>query len=210
MIRKEFPTRQEVDSYLTEQRNRQEKGYLTRSEREELKQLLEHPETLIKKEVSKGKSIITNIIELRKPCLVVEKNEDINQIIQDLKDTLNTFSNQAYGLAANQIGYNKSICYLRIPKINEKTKQVEYEEFAAINPKVLEKERKIIFKQEGCLSFRGLRIDTDRYVFCVIQYENEKREIQNVITQDLAAFIWQHEIGHLQGKTILDFKHKGR
>lgn len=208
MITKEFSTKQEVDIYLAEQKIRQEQGCLSKSERVELQGLLVHPETLIKKEInnSKIKHIITNIGELRKPCLPVEKGENINQIIQELKETL--IARKGFGLSANQIGYNKSVCYLRIPTVNLKTKKIEHAEFVAINPKIIEKERKIIFKQEGCLSIKGLRIDTDRYVFCTIQYENEKREIQNVLAQDLAAFIWQHEYDHLIGITILDRKHK--
>lgn len=155
------------------------------------------------------KPIISNIIELRKPTIPVEKHENVSEVIQDLKDSLDT--KKGYALAANQIGYNKSICYIKIPlRINTKTKQVDYQETIAINPKIVEKTNKIVLRQEGCLSFPGIRIDTDRFVFCTIEYENEKRETKTALVQDLTAFVWQHEIDHLRGLIIMNRKHKAR
>ena len=153
------------------------------------------------------KPIVSNINELHKPCALIEPKEDVAQIIIDLKDTLAT--KKGYALAANQIGINKCICYLKVPKNQDpKTKEIIYEEFVAINPIIIEKSRKILLKQEGCLSFPGVRIDTDRYVFCIVEYEDEKRQKHTVIAQDLISFVWQHECSHLKGRIIFDDKHK--
>ena len=154
------------------------------------------------------KSIISNIKELRKPCEEVKKDENIKDIIQDLKDTLAT--KKGYALAANQIGINKKIAYCKIPKLNMQEKKLEYSEYVLINPKIVEKERKYIHKQEGCLSFPGLRIDTDRYVFIVVQFLNENFQPQTAVMQDLEAAIVQHECDHIEGRTIFDRKHKRR
>ena len=209
MIRKEFDTKVEADVYLVEQKVRQENGYLTKSEREELKQLLEHPDVLIKKgiDTSNIKSIITNLAELQKPCLPVEKDEDISQILTDLKDTLQRVG--GLGLTANQIGVPKKISYIKIPKsINKQTKQIEYDEFYLINAEIIEKQKKIIVNDEGCLSFPGIRVTTDRYVFITAKFENEKRQIQTGLFQDLQGLVVQHEFDHQSGTVILDRKHK--
>ena len=154
------------------------------------------------------KPIIHNIVELRKPCIPVEPNEDVTQIIQDLKDTL-IKNGRGYALAANQIGYNKCVCYIHLPtNVDPRTKKIEYLDIIAINPKIVSKGRPIIFQKEGCLSLPGLRIDTDRYVFCAVEYENEKRKTTTAMMQDLQAIVFQHEVAHLHGKTILDFKHR--
>jgi peptide deformylase len=154
------------------------------------------------------KPIVTSLSELQKPCFLVENKENISQIIQDLKDTLKTFSNKALGLSANQIGYNKQIAYIRIPKeINEKTNEVKYNDFIIINPKIIEKARKIIYKKERCLSLPGIAVDTDRYAFVALHYCDENFKEYTAMFQDLEALVIQHEIGHLQGKTIYDFKH---
>jgi len=155
------------------------------------------------------KPIVSNIKELRKPCVPVEPKEDIKEIIQDLKDTLAT--KKGYALSANQIGINKCICYIKVPKsVDKKTKEITYEEIVAINPVIVEKSRKVISKDEGCLSFPGIRINTDRYIFSIVIYEDEKREKHTVLAQDLQSIVWQHEIAHLKGRTIFDDKHKSR
>jgi len=202
-------TKVEYDIHIAKEKVRMKKGYLTKSERTKLQHMIDNPNEYISEEKPKNlqiKPIITNIIELKKPCIPIEKNEDISQIVQELKDTLSTL--KGYALSANQIGYNKRVCYLRIPQYNKESKKIEIQEIVAINPKIIEQSMKIKCHKEGCLSFPGVRVDTARYVFCIVQYEDEKRETHTDIVQDLASFIWQHEIDHLRGFIIFDRKYK--
>jgi len=210
MIRKTFESKSEVDTYLSEQKIRMEKGYLTVSERTELKSLLEKPESLIvpkQKDITEYKKIITNINALKVPCLEVRKDEDIKHIIKDLKDTLNCVS--GLGLSAPQIGYNRQISYIKIPKIT-KDKKIEFNEYILINAKIIEKDRPIQVKNEGCLSFPGVSVDTLRYVFCTVEYLNEKMELQTGMMQDLESLAVQHEIDHQNSITIFDRKWKAK
>jgi peptide deformylase len=210
MIRKEFKTKLEVDIYLAEQKVRMESGYLTRSEREELKQLLDKPDSLIKKEIEsiKGKSIITNINELRKPCQEVTKEDNIKDLLKDLKDTC--VSTNGWGCSANQVGINKKVSYIRVPKMDQKTKKIEFTELYLINAKIVERARPYIVKNEGCISFPGLSVQTDRYVFITVSYLDEKYQEQTTMLQDYEALAVQHEIDHQNGITIFDRKHKAR
>jgi len=152
------------------------------------------------------KPIVYNLKELRKPCIPVEKDENISLIIQDLKDTVYSLVGKCYGMSSNQLGYNKQIALIRIPLNKEHT---EFKEYVIINPKILDKERKILFT-EGCLSFPGLSIQTDRYVFITFTYLNEKMEECTSVSQDLEGIVIQHEIDHLKGRTILDAKHRNK
>lgn len=138
------------------------------------------------------KPIVTSIKELRKPCAEIEANEDINAVVQDLKDTLAT--QKGYGLAANQIGIQKKIAYYKYEK----------SEVTLINPKIMDKSHKITFR-EGCLSFPGLEILTDRYN--EIEVENDGVLFYVI---GIEAIIVQHEVDHLEGRTIFDKKHKAR
>jgi peptide deformylase len=152
------------------------------------------------------KSIVTNIAELRKSCELVAKNENIKEILQDLKDTC--IEKHGTGLAANQIGINKRISYVRLPKnINNK---IEFQELYMINARFLDKRGKFTVKGEQCLSFPGIKVETDRYIFIIVEFENEKRELQTMALQDYEALIIQHEVSHQNGKTIFDYKHKAR
>jgi len=138
------------------------------------------------------KPIVTNIKELQKPCIEVENGENLEVILQDLRDTLAT--QKGYGLSANQIGVFKKVALYNF----------EGNENILINPELISKYGKIVFR-EGCLSMPGFTILTDRY--------NEIKFRNNCglyVALGLEAIIIQHEIDHLNGLTILNRKHKAR
>jgi peptide deformylase len=208
MIKTTFKTQLEFDLYKVEQKIRMEKGFLTVSERKELKPLLEkdYKPNIVKEEIQvfKGKTIITNYKELRKPTIPVEKGEDVKPIIQDLKDTLNRVG--GFGLSANQLGIGKSICFVKIPKMVDK--KIEYTELILINPKIIEKSRPIRCNNESCLSFPGIFVDTLRYVFSTVTFLNEKFEEETMLLQDLESFVVLHECSHLLGRTIFEDRYQ--
>lgn len=155
------------------------------------------------------KSVVTNIRDLRQPCIAIEKGEDISQICTDLKDTLLTLKGLA--LSANQIGYNKKISYIRLPqKVDPKTKEITYKEFYLINAKIVEKVNPVKVQDEQCLSFSGVPVTTKRYVFIVVTYLNEKFEEQTAMMQDLEALCVSHEVDHQNGIVLFDRKWKAR
>jgi peptide deformylase len=202
----------DYDIYIAKEKIRMEKGFLTRSEREKLKHMIDNPKSYISVDVisstPKGKSIITNIIELRKPCREVTKDDDFKTVISDLRDTL-IANTRGLGLSANQIGYNLAISYIKmLDKVDETTKQLKYKEYVLINPEIVEKQDKIVFHDEGCLSLPGIHVNTDRYVFITATYLDEKLEKRMGIFSDLESIAVQHEIDHLCGKTIIDAKHR--
>ncbi|MFH0806039.1 MAG: peptide deformylase [Patescibacteria group bacterium] len=145
--------------------------------------------------------IISNITELRRKCRLVEKGEDISQIIQDLKNTLNYHKN-GLGLAANQIGYNKAIAIVKIPK-----NKTEFTEHILINPQIIDKEGKIIIN-DSCLSFPGLIIRTLRYSNITFYNTNLKGEVNTFMVSGLEGIVIQHEVDHCLGITILDRRYK--
>jgi peptide deformylase len=154
------------------------------------------------------KEIVKNYKQLRQPCSKVEPTEDIKSIIQDLKDTLESTKGQGVGLSANQIGVQKKICLIKIPYL-DKNNKLAYEEIILINPKIIEKSRPVPVK-EKCLSFQGLEVTVKRYVFIIVEYENEDRKIELKPMQDYTAIAVQHECSHLSGRTIIEDKYLNR
>lgn len=212
MIRKDFETKLQAELYLIGEKIRMEKGYLTRSEREELKQYLGKPELLVCKEKvnkSKGLPIVTNREVLSQPSEPIVTGDDIKSIVQALKDTLRWQPN-AIGLSAPQIGIKKNVCFISIPSINKEKKSIEYHEKVLINPRIIEKSTTIQVKGEGCCSFPGIRVDTDRYVYCTVEFLDEDLKPQVGSVQDLEAFAIQHEVDHLLGTLIFDRKHRAK
>jgi len=156
------------------------------------------------------KPIVKLITDLNKSSVPVTKEDNYKEIIQDLKDTLTAHPN-GIGLSAPQIGVQKQISYAKIPKsVNAKLKKIEYFELVMINPKIIETEGKILLKREGCLSFPGIHIDTDRYIYITISYLDENFDEKMASFKDLESFVVQHELDHLKGLTIMNRKHKAR
>jgi peptide deformylase len=206
MLKTNFVKQLDFDLYIIEQKLRKEKGYLTVSERKQLDELIKNSKNYIVPEEPKKeyKKIITDINALKVYCLEVKKDEDIKHIIKDLQETLTQVN--GLGLSANQIGYNRQICYIRIPIYNPKEKKTDLKDLILINPKIIEKSNPIKIKNESCLSFPGIDVITKRYVYCTITYLDEHLKENTMMLQDLEAFTVQHEIDHLNGKTIFDRK----
>jgi len=209
MLEQKFNTLEEFKIYLKEQEIRQIKGYLTRSEREQLKPMLEkdYKPTIIKPITPVQKiSLVSDRTLLSKPSEIVTKEDDVAGIVKKLKDTLSTQSGLA--LTANQIGINKRISYLRIPKFNGKG--IEFTEMVVINAKIIERDKPIKVNNEACLSFPGISVVTQRFVFCTVEYLDENLKSQVMSYQDLEAMVLQHEIDHQNGITLFDRKWRAR
>ena len=156
------------------------------------------------------KPIVTDISILKRPCTPVTKDDDIKQIIIDLKETLQSHST-GWGLASNQIGYDKAICYIRVPKqINHKDKKITYGELVMINPKIIEKDTPLKVMDEGCLSFTGVKVTTKRFVYITVEFLDENLKPQIAAFQDYESLAIQHEVAHLLGLTIFDFKWRAK
>lgn len=209
MLKNQFKTQLGFDIYLVEQKIRKEKGYLTVSERKQLESMLvkDYKPNFIKEEKPKPK-LVTDIKELRKSCQEVTKEDNVKEIIQKLKDTLESYN--GLGLSANQIGIQKRISYVKIPIYNPKEKRVDLRELILINPKIIEKDKIIKFTNEGCLSFPGIYINTKRYIYCTVQYLDDNLKENVMAFQDMESFVVQHEVAHLEGKTIFDFKWRAK
>ena len=127
------------------------------------------------------------------------------QILNERKDGI--------GLAANQVGIDAQVAVVNVIK-----------PLVLINPKIISKENPIDF-YEGCLSYPGQGVSTQRYRDVVISTEQEESNwyfsgadsLQNVRgsweekgkeeeqeNRLLEAVCIQHEIDHLNGVTIFD------
>ena len=89
------------------------------------------------------------------------------QVAQDLKDTLQAYSDQCVGMAANMIGVSKNIIIFAIGPA----------QIVMYNPKITKKSRPYKVK-EGCLSLEGER-NTTRYENITVEYQDESLKNAN-------------------------------
>lgn len=118
--------------------------------------------------------------------------EEAEQLWSDLEATLD--ATEGYGLTANQIGVNKRVAFI---KYSGKT-------YRLLNTKIVEISPTIIIHDEGCLSLPKKTVNTERYHTIVIEDDILGR-VQFTMSKDgLLPVIFQHEIDHMNGKTIFD------
>jgi len=106
-------------------------------------------------------------------------------------------SNRCLGVSANQFGIIERVC---IAKVNGK-----FEVF--INPQIINAFGKQISKEEGCLSFPGIRRDIERPKIIYVSWitvNNWKQEENFKLFEGMDAIVLEHEIDHLNGIRLID------
>ncbi len=102
-------------------------------------------------------------------------------------------SSDGVGLAANQIGVDSRVCVIKVKQ-----------PIVLVNPEIIGKFGKSFF-QEGCLSFPGDYVLTERWTDIVVKEDNHKNSLFfSFKSNALECVCVQHEIGHLDGVTMFD------
>jgi peptide deformylase len=118
------------------------------------------------------------------------------QIIRDLKDTIKTHVT-AVGLAANQIGQPFRIFLF--------TNAAGYVQ-EIVNPEIIDSSEETTSIPEGCLSVPGAKVEVSRPLAIKVSgYDKDMMPIHFTLL-GAEALIFQHELDHLNGKTILDYE----
>ncbi len=137
---------------------------------------------------------------LRKKTKPVEKvTDDLIFDIKNMWDTMRTAN--GIGLAANQVGFDKSIFIVDISSLED------YEHIppvVMINPEIVDYSDEIITFEEGCLSLPNLRADVDRSKIITVKYWDTDEKEHIIEADDLFARVILHEYDHLIGKMIPD------
>ena len=127
--------------------------------------------------------------KLCKPCRHMPEGLRIgNRLLEILAQ-----ETDAVGLAANQVGIDLAICVIKVNK-----------PIILINPKIIGNFGKSFF-QEGCLSFKGDYILTERWTDIVVKDDSHPNQLFFSFEKDaLECVCVQHEIDHLNGITMFD------
>ena len=134
--------------------------------------------------------IVTEAKELSRRCAWVDNDEGYKvgkRLLEELSMTDN-----GVGLAANQIGINKRVCVVNVSR-----------SIILINPEIVDAYGRIIY-EEGCLSFPEKLIVTERFRNVAVKASNYQRPLYFGSENMLECVCIQHEIDHLNGKTMFD------
>ncbi len=108
---------------------------------------------------------------------------------------------QGIGLAAPQVGYNKRMIVVGLPK---KSDDESYPIILMINPIITAKSEKTVIGEEWCLSLPNMRGNVKRSAEVEVEWiDNKGKKMKKLITW-YGALVVQHEVDHLDGIMICD------
>ena len=133
---------------------------------------------------------------LEKQCQPIEKiTEKEKEFFEKMIFTMRHFC--GIGLAAPQIGILKELI---VAEMEENT-------IMLANPEIIDVGGSVNII-EGCLSVPDVTVDIERPDKVVVRGLSEKGTIVEVKANGLLARVLQHEIDHLKGKLIIDYRRK--
>ena len=127
---------------------------------------------------------------------VAEITPEISQLIADMVQTM--YESEGVGLAAPQVGQS-----LRIITLDETGPKERKAPMVLVNP-VFGECTGLKESEESCLSLPTFSCKVKRYENVCVTGMNEKGEPVEIKAEGLLAVILQHEIDHLEGKTLVD------
>lgn len=101
---------------------------------------------------------------------------------------------EGVGLAANQVGITERFCLVKMGQDTE----------VLVNPVIVKRSGKPKKGLEGCLSIRGMLAEVSRFQDIVVEYYGLDGQRRRKRVTALTAAIVQHELAHLDGKTLMD------
>ena len=157
---------------------------------------------------------MTEITSSTNPILSTPAQE-VGEINDETRKTIQTMwkvhaEKNALGLAAPQIGISLKIAVVGYEPTEAHLKKdpdlKSIPKFVLINPKVVWHPEKAKVQKEACLSVPDEEVGVPRYEKIHIEYQDEAGKKCRLKARGLTARIIQHEIDHLEGKTILSYK----
>ena len=133
---------------------------------------------------------------------VSEVKQVDNETIELITNMFDTMRNAGgIGLAANQVGANKSIFVVDISSIEgyENNKPL-----VLINPEITNYSDEKIIIEEGCLSIPDMRAEVERPESIAISYYDTDLKEHTLTAKKLLARVMQHEYDHLKGRLFID------
>lgn len=130
-------------------------------------------------------------------------NPALQKTLKDMVKLTLTFKDpEGVGLASTQVGLSESFFVAK-----NKAKFI-----SVVNPKILSTGRKTKKYFEGCLSIPGTWGEVERYLSIKVSYQDETGKVIAKPIKGVLAWIFQHEIDHLNGKLFPDrvLEQKGR
>lgn len=129
------------------------------------------------------------------PCRVEDKS--IKKLAKQMAKAM--YKNNGCGLAAPQVGVLK-----RVVVVDCDTESEERNPVYMVNPELVELQGDPIVMGEGCLSCPGITVEIARPPFAKVRFLDLDGEEWTIEGDGLLGRCLQHELDHLDGKTMFE------
>lgn len=140
---------------------------------------------------------------------VAAVDERVRTLLDDMAETM--YAANGVGLAAPQVGVSERILVAAVPIRDGLSEEEEEDEELGtkafltqiVNPEIVERQGTIVW-DEGCLSVPDFSMDVERSERIVIEALNRDGEAIRFEARGFYAVVFQHEMDHLDGRTLYD------
>ncbi|MDO5118350.1 MAG: peptide deformylase [Eggerthellaceae bacterium] len=108
------------------------------------------------------------------------------------------YANDGIGIAAPQVGVLKRLIVVECGTPEEP------ETMTLLNPEIVETDGEPVIAEEGCLSCPGVSVPIERKPWVRVRYLDLDGEAWEIESDGWFARCLQHEIDHLDGKTLFE------
>lgn len=158
------------------------------------------------------------VVEQRKPLSLVKASDPIlrevaapvdmgpynyidnSSLVQVMHEIVKMHN--AHGLAAPQVGLLKRVFVISLPPDILMQTQMDNSFF---NPEIVGHSTDTVIMEEGCLSFPFVIHKVDRWKSIKLAWTSLNGERKEAQFNGMTARVMQHELDHLNGKTLFDY-----
>jgi peptide deformylase len=137
----------------------------------------------------------------RKAHKVVDFNADLQQLIEDMIETMR--DEPGVGLAAPQVNISQRLIVVEYPE-DDSIPDVKLKVFVFANPELTQVSDEKVTGIEGCLSVPNLYGEVERSQSVTVRGLNRHGKKVTIKANGWLARIFQHEIDHLNGILFVD------
>lgn len=141
--------------------------------------------------------------KVARPVRDDEFGPDLEQLLEDMAETM--YAAPGVGLAAPQVADSRRIL-VADPGFEGEDGEVNkgVQLLKMVNPVIAERSRERITYEESCLSVPEYALNVKRSKRILVRWQDASGAPQEQEFADFPAIVLQHEMDHLDGKTLLD------
>lgn len=133
--------------------------------------------------------------QISEPAEVGDKS--LKKLARDMAKTM--YRTDGVGIAAVQVGVLK-----RLIVVDCNVESRVHKPTVLVNPEILETDGPMETEREGCLSVPGITVPIARPAFARVKYYDLQGNEQTIEGDGLLGRCLQHEIDHLNGRTLFE------